>query len=91
MVAPAWARLFPNYEWVLLLVLFFEYALFGITGDNFLTTGNAFEITRLLVAAFPSFRVSSPSETFFADTTRSSPLSAAIGISQRFSLESDTS
>jgi rhamnose transport system permease protein len=42
-------RLFPNYEWVLLLVLFFECALFGITGDNFLTTGNAFEITRLSV------------------------------------------
>jgi len=48
-VAPAWARLFPNYEWVLLVLLFFECALFGITGDHFLTTGNAFEITRLSV------------------------------------------
>jgi rhamnose transport system permease protein len=48
-VAPAWVRVFPNYEWVLLLVLFFEFALFGVTGDNFLTTANAFEITRLSV------------------------------------------
>jgi len=48
-VASVWARIFPNYEWVLLLVLFFECAIFGITGDNFLTAGNAFEITRLSV------------------------------------------
>src|SRR6185437_14636246 len=35
---PSWpARVFPNHEWVLLLVLFFEIAVFSITGDNFFT------------------------------------------------------
>ena len=48
-VAPLWTRLFPNHEWVLLLVLLFECVAFGIAGDNFLTTSNAFEITRLSV------------------------------------------
>jgi len=48
-VAPLRARLFPNHEWVLLLVLLFECLVFGIFGDNFLTTSNAFEITRLSV------------------------------------------
>jgi rhamnose transport system substrate-binding protein len=43
------ARLFPNHEWVLLAVLVFEGAVFTITGTNFLTTSNAFEITRLSV------------------------------------------
>lgn len=43
------ARLFPNHEWVLLLVLLFECLVFGLVGDNFLTTSNAFEITRLSV------------------------------------------
>ena len=42
-------RVFPNHEWVLLLVLFFEIVVFSITGDNFFTTANAFEITRLSV------------------------------------------
>jgi rhamnose transport system permease protein len=42
-------RLFPNHEWVLLLVLLFECLVFGLTGDNFLTASNAFEITRLSV------------------------------------------
>ena len=42
-------RLFPNHEWVLLLVLLFECLVFGVVGDNFLTTSNAFEITRLSV------------------------------------------
>ncbi len=47
---PSWpARVFPNHEWVLLLVLFFEIAVFSITGDNFFTAANGFEITRLSV------------------------------------------
>ena len=48
-IAPLRARLFPNHEWVLLIVLVFECAVFGIVGDNFLSTSNAFEITRLSV------------------------------------------
>ena len=48
-VAPWRARVFPNHEWVLLIVLLFECAVFGLIGDNFLTTANAFEITRLSV------------------------------------------
>ncbi|HJX93546.1 MAG TPA: substrate-binding domain-containing protein [Pyrinomonadaceae bacterium] len=48
-VAPLRARLFPNHEWVLLLVLLFECLMFAVVGDNFLTTSNAFEITRLSV------------------------------------------
>jgi rhamnose transport system permease protein len=40
-------RLFPNNEWVLLLVLLFECGVFSVTGDNFLTSANAFEVTRL--------------------------------------------
>lgn len=43
------ARVFPNHEWVLLLVLFFEIVIFSITGDNFFTAANGFEITRLSV------------------------------------------
>ncbi|MDX2032901.1 MAG: substrate-binding domain-containing protein [Blastocatellia bacterium] len=46
----AWpARLFPNQEWALLLVLLVECAIFSVTGANFLTAGNGFEITRLSV------------------------------------------
>jgi rhamnose transport system substrate-binding protein len=41
------ARLFPNHEWALLVVLFVECAVFGVTGGNFLTASNAFEVTRL--------------------------------------------
>jgi rhamnose transport system permease protein len=41
--------LFPNNEWALLLVLFFECAIFAVTGVNFFTAANAFEITRLSV------------------------------------------
>jgi rhamnose transport system substrate-binding protein len=48
-VAPLRARLFPNHEWVLLLVLLFECAIFSVTGDNFLTAANGFEVTRLSV------------------------------------------
>src|SRR5437016_2547333 len=47
--APWRERLFPNNEWVLLLVILIEGAIFSITGKNFLTTANAFEITRLSV------------------------------------------
>src|SRR5215204_4688142 len=43
------ARLFPNNEWVLLVVLLVECLIFSVTGSNFLTSGNAFEITRLSV------------------------------------------
>lgn len=46
---PLLARFFPNNEWVLLAVLLFEICLFSVTGNNFLSTGNGFEITRLAV------------------------------------------
>src|SRR6266496_4543588 len=47
---PPWrVRLFPNHEWALLLVLLFECGIFSVTGNNFLTAANAFEITRLSV------------------------------------------
>lgn len=49
MEAPWSARFFPNHEWILLLVLVVECAVFGVTGQNFLTTANAFEVTRLSV------------------------------------------
>jgi len=42
-------RLFPNNEWILLIVLIGECFIFSLTGDNFLTSGNVFEITRLAV------------------------------------------
>src|SRR6478752_1855913 len=45
-----WAdRLFPNNEWILLVVIAFECLVFGFTGSNFATAGNFFEITRLAV------------------------------------------
>ena len=46
---PWLTRVFPNNEWVLLVVLFVEIMLFTITGSNFLTATNGFEITRLAV------------------------------------------
>ena len=47
-VKPSWReRFFPNNEWVLLLVVIVECVIFSITGNNFLTASNAFEITRL--------------------------------------------
>jgi rhamnose transport system substrate-binding protein len=49
LVAPWRIRLFPNHEWALLVVLLIECVLFSLTGTNFLTTANAFEITRLSV------------------------------------------
>ena len=42
-------RLFPNNEWVLIVVLLVEGAIFSVTGNNFLSSANAFEITRLSV------------------------------------------
>lgn len=42
-------RLFPNNEWILLIVIAVECVIFGLTGNNFATSGNAFEITRLSV------------------------------------------
>src|SRR2546425_2629388 len=47
--APWHERLFPNNEWVLLLVILIEGSIFSVTGNNFLTAANAFEITRLSV------------------------------------------
>ena len=45
---PPWReRVFPNGEWILLLVLAAEGVVFGLTGNNFLTAGNAMEVTRL--------------------------------------------
>jgi rhamnose transport system permease protein len=44
-----WARLFPNGEWVVLLALAVEVALFSIVARNFFTLGNFFEVTRLSV------------------------------------------
>lgn len=47
--APWLARVFPNHEWALVVVLLFECAIFTLTGSNFLTTANGFEVTRLAV------------------------------------------
>jgi rhamnose transport system permease protein len=49
LIAPWHARIFPNHEWVLLLVLVFECVIFSATGTNFFTASNGFEITRLSV------------------------------------------
>ncbi len=49
LIAPWQARIFPNHEWVLLLVLVFECVIFSATGTNFFTASNGFEITRLSV------------------------------------------
>ena len=46
---PILARLFPNNEWVLLVVLCLEILLFSVIGNNFLSAGNGFEISRLAV------------------------------------------
>ncbi|HEX6070881.1 MAG TPA: ABC transporter permease, partial [Longimicrobiaceae bacterium] len=42
-------RWFPNNEWVLLAVILVECLIFSVTGSNFATPGNAFEVTRLAV------------------------------------------
>jgi rhamnose transport system substrate-binding protein len=49
LTAPWRERAFPNNEWVLLVVILAECAVFTLTGSNFLSSGNAFEITRLAV------------------------------------------
>ena len=49
LIAPWHLRAFPNREWILVVVLLFECAIFSLSGDNFLTRSNAFEITRLSV------------------------------------------
>jgi len=43
-------RWMPNNEWALVALLAIETILFAITGDNFLTPGNVFEIVRLAVS-----------------------------------------
>jgi rhamnose transport system permease protein len=47
LIAPLRARLFPNHEWALLIVLLLECTIFSVTGNNFFSAANAFEITRL--------------------------------------------
>jgi rhamnose transport system substrate-binding protein len=47
--APLRERLFPNYEWVLLVLLIAELLIFSALGNNFLTQSNGFEIIRLSV------------------------------------------
>src|SRR6185503_15487013 len=47
LTAPLGERLFPNNEWILLLVLIAECSVFALTGNNFLSSANAFEVTRL--------------------------------------------
>lgn len=49
LLAPLRERLFPNKEWLLLIVLAIECSVFALTGGNFLTAGNAMEVTRLAV------------------------------------------
>jgi rhamnose transport system permease protein len=45
---PQWSeRLFPNNEWLLLLALMVECVVFSVTGSNFMSAANAFEVTRL--------------------------------------------
>ncbi|MEK7723725.1 MAG: hypothetical protein AAB336_05205, partial [Acidobacteriota bacterium] len=46
---PFLARFFPNNEWVLIAVLLFEIGLFSVIGNNFFSSSNGFEITRLAV------------------------------------------
>jgi rhamnose transport system permease protein len=43
------ARLFPNGEWILIVVVAIECAVFAVTGARFASVENAFEITRLAV------------------------------------------
>jgi len=42
-------RWFPNSEWVLLIALAFEIAVFSALGENFFSLGNFFEVVRLSV------------------------------------------
>jgi rhamnose transport system substrate-binding protein len=45
----SWRRHFPNGEWVLILALALEIAVFSLIGPEFATVGNFFEVTRLSV------------------------------------------
>ena len=54
LTAPWRERVFPNNEWVLIVVILAECAVFSMTGSNFLGSGNAFEITRLAVEIGPA-------------------------------------
>ncbi len=47
--APWRKRLFPNNEWVLIVVLAVECLIFSLTGKNFLSAANSFEVMRLAV------------------------------------------
>src|SRR5262249_55122723 len=40
---------FPNHEWALVAMLFFETVIFAVIGDNFFTGANGFEVIRLSV------------------------------------------
>ena len=42
-------RWFPNGEWILLLALLIEIAVFAVAGENFFTVGNFFEVIRMSV------------------------------------------
>jgi rhamnose transport system substrate-binding protein len=42
-------RWFPNGEWILLVALLVEIAIFSAVAPNFLTVGNGFEVTRLTI------------------------------------------
>lgn len=46
---PLAARWFPNNEWVLIAVLLVEVVLFSVSGANFFSAANGFEISRLAV------------------------------------------
>jgi rhamnose transport system substrate-binding protein len=46
---PLTKRLFPNNEWALLVLLLVEITIFSVTGGNFLTSTNGFELVRLSV------------------------------------------
>ncbi len=46
---PILERWFPNREWILLIALAVEAAIFSITGENFFSIANFFEIVRLSV------------------------------------------
>ncbi len=49
LLPPLRARIFPNQEWALLIALIVECAIFSVTGNNFLSSNNLFEIVRLSV------------------------------------------
>ena len=68
---PLRERLFPNNEWVLLIVILVECVVFGIGGHNFATLGNAFEITRLAVEKFVKQEIHIPVRGLFITRQKS--------------------